>query len=126
MSNLYSDAVLEHFHHPKHLGVLDQEAPNVATAQCKRGQTVDVMQLQIAVNASQVIAEAKFLVQGSVPLVAIGSMMCDHIIGKTLDEASKLTSQEIMAWCELPEVKKHCALLAEDLLKAVLNNAKKA
>jgi len=70
-----------------------------------------------------VIEDARYLVQGSVPLIAIGSMLCDYLIGKTVTEANKLSSQDIMAWSDLPDIKRHCALLVEDLLKSCLASA---
>ena len=117
----YSEKILQHFYHPKQVGRFKKGEHAIFSSEIKNG-TAEILSLQIKVNDKQVIEEARFLAHGGVAMIAICSMLCEWLAGKSMAEASSLTSQQIMQWCELPEVKRHCALLAEDLLKQLLKN----
>ena len=120
----YGKKVLDHYENPRNVGVLDKEANNVGTGMVGAPACGDVMRLQIQVNADGVIEEAKFKTYGCGSAIASSSLLTEWVKGKTLDEASQIKNTEIVEELELPPVKIHCSVLAEDAIKAAINDLK--
>jgi len=114
----YGKKVLDHYENPRNVGVLDKEANNVGTGMVGAPACGDVMRLQIQVNDDGVIEEAKFKTYGCGSAIASSSLLTEWVKGKTLDEASQIKNTEIVEELELPPVKIHCSVLAEDAIKA--------
>ncbi len=120
----YGKKVLDHYENPRNVGVLDKEASNVGTGMVGAPACGDVMRLQIQVNDDGVIGEAKFKTYGCGSAIASSSLLTEWVKGKTLDEASQIKNTEIVEELELPPVKIHCSVLAEDAIKAAINDLK--
>ena len=120
----YSDKVLDHYENPRNVGVLDKDAANVGTGMVGAPACGDVMRLQIQVNDDGVIEEAKFKTYGCGSAIASSSLLTEWVKGKTLDEASQIKNTEIVDELELPPVKIHCSVLAEDAIKAAITDLK--
>jgi nitrogen fixation protein NifU and related proteins len=120
----YGKKVLDHYENPRNVGVLDKEANNVGTGMVGAPACGDVMRLQIQVNDDGVIEEAKFKTYGCGSAIASSSLLTEWVKGKTLDEASQIKNTEIVEELELPPVKIHCSVLAEDAIKAAINDLK--
>ena len=120
----YGKKVLDHYENPRNVGVLDKDANNVGTGMVGAPACGDVMRLQIQVNDDGVIDEAKFNTYGCVSAIASSSLLTEWVKGKTLDEASQIKNTEIVEELELPPVKIHCSVLAEDAIKAAINDLK--
>ena len=120
----YGKKVLDHYENPRNVGVLDKEASNVGTGMVGAPACGDVMRLQIQVNDDGVIEEAKFKTYGCGSAIASSSLLTEWVKGKTLDEASQIKNTEIVEELELPPVKIHCSVLAEDAIKAAINDLK--
>ena len=120
----YGKKVLDHYENPKNFGVLDKDAANVGTGMVGAPACGDVMRLQIQVNDDGVIEEAKFKTYGCGSAIASSSLLTEWVKGKTLDEASKIKNTEIVDELELPPVKIHCSVLAEDAIKAAITDLK--
>jgi nitrogen fixation NifU-like protein len=120
----YGKKVLDHYENPRNVGVLDKEANNVGTGMVGAPACGDVMRLQIQVNDDGVIEEAKFKTYGCGSAIASSSQETEWVKGKTLDEASQIKNTEIVEELELPPVKIHCSVLAEDAIKAAINDLK--
>ena len=120
----YGKKVLDHYENPRNVGVLDKEADNVGTGMVGAPACGDVMRLQIQVNDDGVIEEAKFKTYGCGSAIASSSLLTEWVKGKTLDEASQIKNTEIVEELELPPVKIHCSVLAEDAIKAAINDLK--
>jgi nitrogen fixation NifU-like protein len=120
----YGKKVLDHYENPRNVGVLDKEATNVGTGMVGAPACGDVMRLQIQVNDDGVIEEAKFKTYGCGSAIASSSLLTEWVKGKTLDEASQIKNTEIVEELELPPVKIHCSVLAEDAIKAAINDLK--
>ena len=120
----YGKKVLDHYENPRNVGVLDKEANNVGTGMVGAPACGDVMRLQIQVNDDCVIEEAKFKTYGCGSAIASSSLLTEWVKGKTLDEASQIKNTEIVEELELPPVKIHCSVLAEDAIKAAINDLK--
>ena len=116
--------VLDHYENPRNVGVLDKDANNVGTGMVGAPACGDVMRLQIQVNDDGVIEEAKFKTYGCGSAIASSSLLTEWVKGKTLDEASQIKNTEIVEELELPPVKIHCSVLAEDAIKAAINDLK--
>lgn len=122
----YSDKVLEHYNNPRNVGSLDKEDPNVGTGMVGAPECGDVMKLQIKVNPeTQVIEDAKFKTFGCGSAIASSSLATEWVKGKKVDEALQIKNTEIVKELSLPPVKIHCSVLAEDAIKAALNDWKK-
>jgi len=115
---------LDHYENPRNVGVLDKDANNVGTGMVGAPACGDVMRLQIQVNDDGVIEEAKFKTYGCGSAIASSSLLTEWVKGKTLDEASQIKNTEIVEELELPPVKIHCSVLAEDAIKAAINDLK--
>ena len=120
----YGKKVLDHYENPRNVGVLDKDASNVGTRMVGAPACGDVMRLQIQVNDDGVIEEAKFKTYGCGSAIASSSLLTEWVKGKTLDEASQIKNTEIVDELELPPVKIHCSVLAEDAIKAAITDLK--
>ena len=120
----YGKKVLDHYENPRNVGILDKDALNVGTGMVGAPACGDVMRLQIQVNDDGVIEEAKFKTYGCGSAIASSSLLTEWVKGKTLDEASQIKNTEIVEELELPPVKIHCSVLAEDAIKAAINDIK--
>ena len=120
----YGKKVLDHYENPRNVGVLDKDAVNVGTGMVGAPACGDDMRLQIQVNDDGVIEEAKFKTYGCGSAIASSSLLTEWVKGKTLDEASQIKNTEIVDELELPPVKIHCSVLAEDAIKAAITDLK--
>jgi len=120
----YGKKVLDHYENPRNVGVLDKDANNVGTGMVGAPACGDVMRLQIQVNVKGVIEDAKFKTYGCGSAIASSSLLTEWVKGKTVDEASEIKNTEIVDELELPPVKIHCSVLAEDAIKAAISDLK--
>ncbi len=120
----YSEKVLDHYENPRNVGVLDKDAKNVGTGMVGAPACGDVMRLQIQVDDNGVIEEARFKTYGCGSAIASSSLLTEWIKGKTLDEAGQIKNAEIAEELELPPVKIHCSVLAEDAVKAAISDVR--
>ena len=120
----YGKKVLDHYENPRNVGVLDKDARNVGTGMVGAPACGDVMRLQIQVDDKGVIEDAKFKTYGCGSAIASSSLLTEWVKGKTVDEASEIKNTEIVEELELPPVKIHCSVLAEDAIKAAINDLK--
>ena len=118
----YSEKVIEHFNNPRNVGTLDKEAKNVGTGLVGAPECGDVMRLQIQVNEHGVIEDAKFKTFGCGSAIASSSLATEWLKGKTIDEAVKIDNMDLVEELNLPPVKIHCSVLAEDAIKAAIND----
>lgn len=122
----YSDKVLDHYNNPRNVGSLDKNDPNVGTGLVGAPECGDVMKLQIKVNPETgIIEDAKFKTFGCGSAIASSSLATELIKGKTIDEAMQLKNTVIVNELSLPPVKIHCSVLAEDAIKAAIEDYKK-
>ena len=121
----YSPEVLEHYENPKNVGTLDENDKHVGTGMIGSPACGDVMRLQIYVNDAGVIEDAKFKTYGCGSAIASSSVATEWIKGKTIEEALKLKNQELVDYLKLPPVKIHCSILAEEAIKAAVEDYKK-
>lgn len=118
----YGNKVLDHYENPRNVGSMDKEDTSVGTGMVGAPACGDVMKLQIRVNADGVIEDAKFKTYGCGSAIASSSLLTEWVKGKTLDEASQIKNSEIAEELELPPVKIHCSVLAEDAIKAAIDD----
>ena len=118
----YSDKLLDHYNNPRNVGSFDKNAPDVGTGLVGAPACGDVMKLQIKVSADGIIEDAKFKTFGCGSAIASSSLATEWMKGKTLDEAEKIKNTEIARDLALPPVKIHCSVLAEDAIKAAIND----
>ncbi|MHA3092747.1 Fe-S cluster assembly scaffold IscU [Acinetobacter brisouii] len=118
----YSDKVIDHYENPRNVGVLDKNATNVGTGMVGAPACGDVMRLQIQVNDEGVIEEARFKTYGCGSAIASSSLVTEWLKGKTLDEAQAIKNIDIATELALPPVKIHCSVLAEDAIKAAIED----
>jgi len=118
----YSKKVLDHYENPRNVGVMDTKDPNVGTGMVGAPACGDVMRLQIKVDDTGLIKDAKFKTYGCGSAIASSSLLTEWVKGKTLEEASQIKNTEIVEELELPPVKIHCSVLAEDAIKAAIND----
>ncbi len=122
----YSEKVLDHYNNPRNVGSLDKNDPNVGTGLVGAPECGDVMKLQIKVNPTTgVIEDARFKTYGCGSAIASSSLVTEWVKGKTLDEAAALKNSQIAEELALPPVKIHCSILAEDAIKAAVDDYKK-
>jgi nitrogen fixation protein NifU and related proteins len=120
----YSDKVLDHYENPRNVGSFDKNDGSVGTGMVGAPACGDVMKLQIKVNEQGVIEDAKFKTYGCGSAIASSSLLTEWVKGKTLDEARQIKNSEIAEELELPPVKIHCSVLAEDAIKAAITDYK--
>ena len=119
----YNEKILDHFHHPRHVGVLNPDSANVGSGLVGLEQRGDVVQLQIQVAAKNGIIEtATFQAQASVPTTALCSLATEILIGKTLLQAKQITAAALAETLVLPKTKIHCALLVEAAIKKAITD----
>jgi len=121
----YSDKVIDHYENPRNVGNLDKTAPNVGTGMVGAPACGDVMRLQIQVNNQGVIEDAKFKTYGCGSAIASSSLLTEWVKGKTLAEAAEIKNSQIAEELALPPVKVHCSVLAEDAIKAAIEDLSK-
>jgi nitrogen fixation NifU-like protein len=120
----YSDKVLDHYENPRNVGSMDNSDQSVGTGMVGAPACGDVMKLQIKVNDSGVIEDAKFKTYGCGSAIASSSLLTEWVKGKTLEEAGQIKNTELAEELALPPVKIHCSVLAEDAIKAAINDFK--
>jgi nitrogen fixation NifU-like protein len=120
----YSDKVIDHYSNPKNVGTLDKSKPSVGTGLVGAPECGDVMRLQIEVEGSKII-DAKFKTFGCGSAIASSSLATEWLKGKSLDEAISIDNMSIVEELNLPPVKIHCSVLAEDAIKAAINDYRK-
>ena len=120
----YGKKVLDHYENPRNVGTLDKDDKSVGTGMVGAPACGDVMKLQIKVNDDGIIEDAKFKTYGCGSAIASSSLLTEWVKGKTVDEASEIKNTEIVEELELPPVKIHCSVLAEDAIKAAINDLK--
>ena len=118
----YSDKVIDHYEHPRNVGVLDKDATNVGTGMVGAPACGDVMRLQIQVNDEGIIEDAKFKTYGCGYAIASSSLLTEWVKGKSLDEAKQIKNTDIAEELALPPVKVHCSVLAEDAIRAAISD----
>jgi len=118
----YSEKVVDHYEIPRNVGVLDKNSENVGTGMVGAPACGDVMRLQIQVNDNGVIEEARFKTYGCGSAIASSSLVTEWLKGKTLDEAQTIKNIDIATELALPPVKVHCSVLAEDAIKAAIED----
>ena len=118
----YSDKVLDHYENPRNVGTFDKEDTTVGTGMVGAPACGDVMKLQIKVNNDGVIEDAKFKTYGCGSAIASSSELVEMLIGKTLEEAKEIKNKEIVDALELPPIKIHCSVLAEDSIKQAIED----
>lgn len=119
----YSDKVIDHYENPRNVGKMDAGDINVGTGMVGAPACGDVMKLQIRVEDG-IIRDAKFKTYGCGSAIASSSLVTEWVKGKTLDEAAQIKNTQIAEELSLPPVKIHCSILAEDAIKAAINNYK--
>ena len=121
----YSDKVIDHFENPRNAGSLDKNSKDVGTGIVGAPACGDVMKLQIKVEDNGIIQDAKFKTYGCGSAIASSSLVTEWIKGKSLEEATKIKNVDIADYLSLPPVKIHCSVLAEDAIKAAIEDYKK-
>ena len=121
----YSDKVIDHYSNPRNVGSFAKDAPGVGTGLVGAPECGDVMKLQIKVNIETgVIEDAKFKTFGCGSAIASSSLATEWLKGRSVDEAAKIKNTDIVNELRLPPVKIHCSVLAEDAIKAALEDYK--
>ena len=118
----YSEKLIDHYENPRNVGTLDQSDESVGTGMVGAPACGDVMRLQIKVNKEGVIEDAKFKTYGCGSAIASSSLVTEWVKGKTVEDAAKITNAEIAEELSLPPVKIHCSILAEDAVKAAIDD----
>ena len=118
----YSDKVIDHYENPRNVGSFEKDDPTVGTGMVGAPACGDVMKLQIKVNDSGIIEDAKFKTYGCGSAIASSSLVTEWLKGKNLDEAQSIKNSDIATELALPPVKIHCSILAEDAIKAAVND----
>lgn len=118
----YSEKLLDHFKNPRNVGTLDKNKNTVGTGLVGAPECGDVMRLQIEVSEDGIIQEAKFKTFGCGSAIASSSLATEWLKGKSIDEAASIDNMAIVEELELPPVKIHCSVLAEDAIKAAIKD----
>ena len=118
----YSEKVIDHYENPRNVGAMDKDDSGVGTGMVGAPACGDVMRLQIKVNEQGIIEDAKFKTYGCGSAIASSSLVTEWVKGKTLDEAMTIKNSHIAEELELPPVKIHCSVLAEDAIKAAVED----
>jgi nitrogen fixation protein NifU and related proteins len=120
----YSDKVLDHYENPRNVGSFDKNDEGIATGMVGAPACGDVMKLQIKVGKDGIIQDAKFKTYGCGSAIASSSLVTEWVKGKTLDQAMQIKNTHIAEELALPPVKIHCSILAEDAIKAAIEDYK--
>jgi nitrogen fixation NifU-like protein len=118
----YSNKVIDHYENPRNVGSFSKDEEGVGTGMVGAPACGDVMKLQIKVNEKGIITDAKFKTYGCGSAIASSSLVTEWVKGKTLDQAREITNSTIAEELALPPVKIHCSILAEDAIKAAVDN----
>ncbi|MFC2388895.1 MAG: Fe-S cluster assembly scaffold IscU [Kingella oralis] len=121
----YSDKVIDHYENPRNVGTFNKNDSDVGTGMVGAPACGDVMRLQIKVNDAGIIEDAKFKTYGCGSAIASSSLITEWVKGKSLDDALAIKNSEIAEELELPPVKIHCSILAEDAVKAAVADYRK-
>ena len=121
----YSDKVIEHYENPRNVGTLDKDDPNVGTGLVGAPACGDVMRLQMKISDEGIIEDAKFKTFGCGSAIASSSLVTEWVKGKTVDQAMTISNKDVARELALPPVKIHCSVLAEDAIKAAIDDFKK-
>ncbi len=121
----YSEKVIDHYENPRNVGSFDKEDPSIGSGMVGAPACGDVMKLQIKVTPEGIIEDAKFKTYGCGSAIASSSLVTEWVKGKSIDEAASIKNSEIAEELELPPVKVHCSILAEDAIKAAVSDYKK-
>ena len=121
----YSNKVIDHYENPRNVGTFDKDDNDIGTGMVGAPACGDVMRLQIKVNDAGIIEDAKFKTYGCGSAIASSSLITEWVKGKSLDDALAIKNSEIAEELELPPVKIHCSILAEDAVKAAVADYKK-
>jgi len=121
----YSDKVIDHYENPRNVGSFDKDDIGVGTGMVGAPACGDVMKLQIKVNDTGIIEDAKFKTYGCGSAIASSSLVTEWLKGKTLDQAATIKNTEIAEHLALPPVKIHCSILAEDAIQAAIDDYRK-
>jgi nitrogen fixation NifU-like protein len=117
----YSEKVIDHYENPRNVGTLDKDDPSVGTGLVGAPACGDVMRLQLKINPeTEIVEDAKFKTFGCGSAIASSSLVTEWVKGKTIDEAMKLQNTQIVEELNLPPVKIHCSVLAEDAIKSAI------
>ena len=119
---MYSDKVIDHYENPRNVGKLNENDENVGTGMVGAPACGDVMRLQIRVSPDGVIEDAKFKTYGCGSAIASSSLLTEWVRGKSLDEAREISNVQIAQELSLPPVKIHCSVLAEDAIRAAVDD----
>ena len=120
----YSDKVIDHYQNPRNGGSLNKDDKNVGTGLVGAPECGDVMKLQIQVGDDGKIVDAKFKTYGCGSAIAASSLATEWLKGSTIEEASKISNEQLVEELSLPPVKIHCSVLAEDAIKAAIEDYK--
>ncbi len=120
----YGKKVMDHYENPRNVGILDKDADNVGTGMVGAPACGDVMRLQIQVSEDGLIEDAKFKTYGCGSAIASSSLLTEWVKGMSIEEAGNIKNSEIADELALPPVKIHCSVLAEDAIKAAVNDIK--
>ncbi len=120
----YSEQVMDHYNNPRNVGKFDNEDQDIGTGMVGAPSCGDVMRLQIKVNDNGIIQDARFKTYGCGSAIASSSLLTEWVKGRTLEDAAQIKNTEIAEELALPPVKIHCSVLAEDAIKAAINDFK--
>jgi len=118
----YSEKVLDHYENPRNVGTMEKDDPSVGTGMVGAPACGDVMRLQIRVSDDGIIEEARFKTYGCGSAIASSSLLTEWVKGKTLEEAGQIKNTDLAEELALPPVKIHCSVLAEDAIKAAIED----
>ena len=121
----YSEKVIDHYENPRNVGAFDKSDESVGTGMVGAPACGDVMKLQIKVGESGLIEDAKFKTYGCGSAIASSSLVTEWVKGKTIEEAATIKNTQIAEELALPPVKIHCSILAEDAIKAAVEDYRK-
>ena len=120
----YSEKVIDHYENPRNVGSFDKNDPSIATGMVGAPACGDVMKLQLKIDANGIIEDAKFKTYGCGSAIASSSLVTEWVKGKSIDEATAISNMDIAEELALPPVKIHCSILAEDAIKAAVEDYK--
>ena len=118
----YGEKILEHFNNPRNVGTLDSADPNVGTGLVGAPACGDVMRLQLKISDAGIIEDARFKTFGCGSAIASSSLVSEWVKGKTLEQAETISNKAVAQELSLPPVKIHCSVLAEDAIKAAIED----
>jgi len=118
----YSEKVIDHYENPRNVGSFDKSDPSIATGMVGAPACGDVMKLQLKIDEKGIIEDAKFKTYGCGSAIASSSLVTEWVKGKSIDEAAEIKNTDISEELALPPVKIHCSILAEDAIKAAIED----